>query len=108
MSSDQFDLFGAKSARDAAFSQIAEHNKDWRWAALVGISQLYPMEGTAEDIRITLLEKGLSSPNHHNAWGELTKSAIKKGLLTRTGELRHMRTKKSHARLTPVYRINAK
>lgn len=102
---EQPDLFGAKAARDAGFASVAKNAGGWRPAAIAAIAALpQGYEGTGEDIRLDLLKAGLAEPHHHNAWGEVTKEAIKRGLIHRTGELRNMRTKRSHARATPVYR----
>jgi hypothetical protein len=38
------------------------------------------------------------------AWGVLMKQAVDKGLLEPTGELQYTRTRKNHARRTPVLR----
>jgi hypothetical protein len=42
-------------------------------------------------------------PHHHNAWGALILHAVSQGLLERTGRWTHMRDRRSHARLTPIY-----
>jgi len=105
------DLFGdnqdeAKKARDAALSRVASNSGAWRANALAALSLLdRGYTGTAEDIRIRLGMKGLKAPHHHNAWGELIKTAIKVGKIVPTGQRRHMKTTKSHARQTPVYRV---
>jgi hypothetical protein len=107
------DLFGdddndpekAKKARDAALRRIRERGGDWRDRAMAALVLIDGFTGTAEDIRIRLLMKGLDKPHHHNAWGEFSKAAIKLKRFLPTGQRRHMRTTKSHARLTPVYTV---
>lgn len=109
--SDQFD-FGqdpekARKARDEAMKRVGQNAGSWRGNALVALSLLEKgYTGTAEDIRIRLIMKGLEPPHHHNAWGELIRTAIKIGKLIPTGQRKQMKLAKSHARMTPVYRIN--
>ncbi|MFZ0270967.1 MAG: hypothetical protein WAL34_03870 [Acidobacteriaceae bacterium] len=57
-----------------------------------------------EDIRRMLLPH-VGHPGSPNAWGALIRRAIKKGLIVATGEYRHMKEKRSHARRTMVYRF---
>lgn len=101
------DLFGegAKIERDVALARVRARGGDWRDKAMTGLVLLNHFVGTAEDIRIKLIMKGLESPHHHNAWGEFIKAAIRSKLLIPTGERRHMRTAKSHARTTAVYQV---
>lgn len=92
-------------ARDEALSRIAGKNQAWMAHAMNRLSTFIPgQEYTGEEIRIRLrLEVG--EPSHHNAWGAFIRSAaVSYGLIEPTGEHRHMATKRSHARMTPVYR----
>jgi hypothetical protein len=96
----------AKKARDAALARVHANGGRWRDTALVALPYLIPgFVGTAEDIRIRLQLRGLEPPHHHNAWGDLIKAALKKRLIVPTGKRQPMRTRKSHARETPVYRV---
>jgi len=101
----QLDLLDALKARDVAIDLVSANADGWM---AVGLALLgtFPIgqEGTGEDFRLRLRDKGLPNPHHHNAWGALILSAQRRQLLLKTGEMRHMRQKKSHARLTPVYR----
>ena len=99
----QQDMFGAKVARDDALKRVADNAGDWMQRSLVAITLLRG-EYTGEDIRLIVSEQ-VGNPHHHNAWGSLIKIAIKHKLIRSTGKHRHMRTKKSHARQTPVYVI---
>jgi hypothetical protein len=102
---DQPGLFDAKEARDIALAQVARRAGPWRDRALAAIVALPSgTEGTAENIRLRLLRGGLELPHHHNAWGEVIKTAISRHYLVPTGKRAHMQTRKSHARITPVYR----
>lgn len=99
------DLFGAVAARDEALAKVAANGNNWRYLALAGIANLPAgYEGTGEDIRIKMLNDGLPPPHHHNAWGEVIKAAVSRAWIVPTGKYRNMRTRKSHARETPVYR----
>jgi hypothetical protein len=102
------DLFGgrdAREARDEALARVRNSGGNWRDIALSALSLISGFEGTAEDIRIRLQLKGLRPPHHHNAWGEMIKAALHQKMIVPTGERRQMRTRKSHARVTPVYRV---
>jgi hypothetical protein len=95
----------AKAARDEALKRVLEHSKVWAGQALAYIDRLDPgWEGITEDLRMVVDYSDIGKPHHHNVWGSLTANALRKSLFEPTGELRHMKTKKSHARRTPVYR----
>jgi hypothetical protein len=102
---EQLDLLAALDARDAALERVS-HNagETWMQEGVRRIGLLRSWQGTAEDLRILLLDSGFEAPHHHNAWGALTRMALSHGLLVRTGAFTHMRTRKSHARMTAVYR----
>ena len=95
----------AKRARDEALRRVRDNAGDWRDRALLAMNLIPGFIGTWEDIRVRLLMKGLARPHHHNAWGEVSKEALKRKLMIPTGEMRPMRLKKSHARSTKVYRV---
>jgi hypothetical protein len=101
----QSDLFGARDARDEALARVKNSGGDWRDVALAALHLIPGFEGTGEDIRLRLQLRGLRPPHHHNAWGEMIKAAIEQRMVVATGKQRHMRTRKSHARKTPVYRV---
>lgn len=99
------DLFGdALHARDDALAQVSFNAGDWMIHARARVAALpFGWTGTAEDIRVLLMNNGLPAPHHHNAWGALIKSCVPRFLVP-TGETRNMATRRSHARRTPVYR----
>jgi len=101
---NQLTLFNqsAKQSRDKAFGQVLSNAASWVDLALETIPSISG-EVTGEDIRNTI-EKIIGEPHHHNTWGAVINTAIKRGLLFRTGEYRQMCGPKSHARRTPVYR----
>ncbi len=103
--SDTPDLFSAKAARDAALDHVlGNEGMSWKAEALRRISQLGEWSGTAEALRLKLLQEKLPTPHHHNVWGGLINSAVKRRYLINTGVRDSMRTPRSHARNTPVYR----
>lgn len=104
---EQPDLFGAKNARDEALERVALNAGPWRGRAISAVKMMPDgWTGTAEDLRLHLIHSGLDEPHHHNVWGELIKACIRDRVLLPTGERRNMRTIKSHARTTPVYRLH--
>jgi len=102
---DEYDLFkDAKRARDEAVDSISEHHRNWMIEAAIRVRKLdRGWKGTGEDIRLKLVGDGLEPPHHHNAWGALLLNCVRKEWLVATGEFAHMRTTRSHARMTPVY-----
>ena len=105
MSTEQPDLFEGRAARDEALERVAMNSGAWMDSALAMIAYLPAgIEMTGEAIRVYLRERGLPPPHHHNVWGALIASAIKRQLLAETGRYGQMRMKRSHARKTPLYR----
>lgn len=100
----QPDLFDARAARDEAIAAVSLNAGEWLSQIMRGIQQLRSgWAGSGEALRLVLGEKGFPEPHHHNAWGAAIRHAITKGLLRPTGQYTHMKTRKSHARKTPVY-----
>lgn len=106
---NQVPLFQARAARDEGIALTAAKNAGWLADAL----KLIPLmksegginETTGEGIRMALTLRGLRQPSSPHAWGMLTRTAIKNGLLRDTGQVWQMVTKKSHARRTPLWEI---
>lgn len=103
---DLVDYINAVAARDAALQRVAENAGEWTRMAYMAFYDAIRdgWEGTGEDVRLTMTDAGLQAPHHHNAWGALTCSLVRRGLLIPTGTWTNMRGEKSHARKTPVYR----
>lgn len=101
---DLFDAAAAREARERTLKQVADHAGLWMDAALAEIGALPATWcGTGEDIRAGLEQRGLV-PHHHNTWGALIGTAVKRRLIVPTGQYVGMRGSRSHARRTPVYR----
>jgi hypothetical protein len=103
-SARQFDLFGAKSARDEAMDQVDRNAGRFLVDALLVTARL-PRGAIVigEDIRRTVRRAGFN-PHHHNAWGVLIKRTIERGFIVPTGRYEPMHDTKSYARKTPVCR----
>jgi hypothetical protein len=103
----QPDLFAARENRDKAIASVSNNaGNEWMVKALDVISSLKG-EATGESIRI-LVEPRIGKPHHHNAWGAVVRTAIKRGFITFANRYEQMKTSKSHARRTPVYYCNGK
>jgi len=102
---DLFDAAAAREARDEGMEKVEENDQEWMLSAMMaGRSLPRGWEGTGEDIRVALTMGGLPKPHHHNCWGAFINSMVREGWLEWTSAMRNMRTVKSHARATKVYR----
>jgi hypothetical protein len=98
-------LFDAARERDAALSQVQANAGDFVERALDAIRVMpHGFCETGEGFRKLVERRGIK-PHHHNAWGALINVAVKRGMLVATGEMAHMKGHKSHARRTPIYRV---
>lgn len=105
MQDDLFEHADAKSERDEALERVEMNSGKWSVAARIRVRGIHPgWTGTGEDLRLRLRRDGLPAPHHHNAWGALINTCVKQEWLVWTGELAQMRTAKSHARATKIYR----
>lgn len=92
--------------KDDAIATVLE-NAGQRW--IDAASQLIQgclagQEVLAEEWRLLCAEHGLT-PHHPNAWGGLTNSLIRSGVIIGTGRLAKSRDPRSHARRQPVWRV---
>jgi hypothetical protein len=98
----------AEDERERAFKRV--YRAAWWRAALWRVERVPAgWEGTGEDLRrivMNMVVGGLAMmpPHHHNAWGALTMTCIRHGLLEKTGRYRKMRTLTSHARSSEIHR----
>ena len=102
MLATQPDLFGARPARDEALGQVSANAGDFMAEALQAVLKLPRGVYTGEDIRLEL-ERQEIVPHHHNAWGALIRQCVASGALRFSGRYEAMKTRRSHARRTPVY-----
>jgi hypothetical protein len=107
------DYGAAQKARDEGIKEVSENNQTWMALALLQIEQFARTHDgwantehgvTGEGIRVMLVPR-VGHPNSQNCYGALIRTAIKRGLLVETGTLRAMKTEKSNARRTMVYRF---
>lgn len=101
----QADLFsGGKAARDEGIASVNDNNREWIKAALTFISGVsLDWRGQMEDLR-PIMEQNIGAPTKANAYGALTRLALRKQLIRRTGVRVQMKRKDSHARMTDEYR----
>lgn len=92
-----------QARRDEGIAKVLDSNGTWADTAYCAAIQLPKGEYTGEDIRLAITETA-GEPSHPNAWGALVNRLVKSEVITATGEYRSMKTAKSHARKTPVYR----
>lgn len=98
--------------RDKALAKVAGRSSEWIERALSLIPNIR-RDGlpharrlvSGEDVRVWL-EQRMDPPHHHNAYGALIRTAIKRKILLPTDQFVQMRTKKSHARMTRLYEVN--
>jgi hypothetical protein len=82
-------------------AQVLENaGEEWREGVYSYIRNLpYGWKGIGEDIRLACPEP----PHHHNAWGAVISTAVRKGWLQPTGRYLKMRSTTSHARESKEY-----
>ena len=78
----------------------------WQVLARLVVRTMSGQEVTGEDIRLRCLSLDIQ-PQHHNAWGAFIAMMVAEGRLTPTGKYVPMRSEKSNARKTQVYRVGA-
>jgi hypothetical protein len=100
-------LFDARAARDEGIRLSRKKNSEWLVKALHMLRGMKHehSEVTGEEMRVWLLANGLPAPSTPHAWGMLTRTAMKGGMLLDTGRQKQMWTEKSHARRTPIWRF---
>jgi hypothetical protein len=103
---DGFEIDNAVNARDVAIETVLENaGEDWRGAALqLIVTKFRHREATGEDLRLACEADGIV-PHHPNAWGAFVMNLCRQGFLEKTGRYQQMKSKKSHARETKVYRV---
>ena len=90
--------------RNEVLEAVSDSNTGWLKLALDAMRGVPDgTELTGEKLRLTLLENGLAAPPHVNAWGALTGTLARRGMLVPTGKWEPMREKRSHGRLTRTY-----
>ena len=75
--------------KEVALKQVADNSGGFMQEAVAGIECLPSGLYTGEDIRLHLTRQCII-PHHHNAWGALISTALKRNLLRDTGKVEHM------------------
>jgi hypothetical protein len=93
--------------KEKGIREVSEHNENWMGRCLQVAPRYlhHRADFTGEDLRF-LCENLAGSPRHHNAWGALISTLIKRKIIVPTGEYRQMKDRSSHARSTPVYKAS--
>ncbi len=101
---EELPLFAGARLRDKGIKTVTEHNESWMDLCVLAAEKFVAGQDTitGEDIRFQC-ERTVGYPNHHNAWGALINTLLKREIIVATGEYRPMRDDASHARSTPVY-----
>ena len=103
------DLFTPKPVtgrelRDGGIRRVAENGEEWMRAALGFIHRLPAgWVGTSEDIKKLAIPQ-IGAPHHLNCWGAMTNTAVRRGLLIKTGRWCQTKGSASHARNVQEYR----
>ena len=98
----QFSDNRAALLRNEAIDRVIGSNNHWIDQCIAGLPFFMKRDFTGEDLRHFFESKGIR-PNSPKAWGALVNTLIRRKLIRRTGERRHMRDSQSHARMTDVY-----
>jgi hypothetical protein len=91
--------------KEKGINYVSEHNENWMERCL-RIAPKYlrlRTDFTGEDIRFLCVNIS-GDPKHHNAFGALVNTLIKRKIIVPTGEHRQMKDRTSHSRSTPVYK----
>lgn len=95
----------AAQRRDRALAKVAGNAPDdFVERALAVVELLRGQEVTGEQLRLFISARGVV-PHHHNAWGAVTMTGLRRGLLNPTGRYEPMTGPASHARKTAVYEV---
>lgn len=83
---------------------LDNQSPEWRDAAADIVVSILRTSGpaTIDDVRQLAEQQGLR-PSHQNAWGALTRSLHKRGVIRRTGEWRMASSQSSHGRMAAVW-----
>jgi hypothetical protein len=109
---DQLDLFDndetsqGTGPRDAALKRVMR-NADPLWAPNVTklIKENFAgQEVLAEEWRLLSEERNLYA-HSDKAWGGLTNSLVRSGVITKTGRRSQSRSRRSHSREQPIWKV---
>ena len=101
----------ATELRDAGVDMALDNaGAAWRARAYTHVIRRFDMAGVDgclfETARTFAEECGVGPPPHHNAWGALCLALSRQGLLVKTGQYVSSKTARSHARVSPLWRLS--
>ena len=101
----------ATELRDAGVDTALDNaGAKWRARAYTHVIRRFDMAGADgclfETARTFAEECGVGPPPHHNAWGALCLALSRQGLLVKTGQYVSSKTIRSHARVSPLWRLS--
>lgn len=98
-----FNLPEGERRRDAGISLTTGNNIEWMARALAIVRVYAPRsrDFMAEEFR---LYPGIGTPASPNAWGALTRTLVRQGVIEHTGRYSKASSTRNHAHAYPVYR----
>ncbi len=101
----------ATELRDAGASLALDNaGAAWRARAYTHVIRRFDMAGVDgclfETARTFAEECGVGPPPHHNSWGALCLALSRQGLLVKTGQYVNSKSARSHARVSPLWRLS--
>jgi hypothetical protein len=95
----------AATLRDEGISRVLSNNIEWRERYKKAVAKLPLGEYTGEDVRLAIRRK-IGEPSNPNAWGGAFNGLVRGAMpmFVGTKEYRAMKTDRSHARATRVYK----
>ncbi len=101
---EEMPLFAGRKLRDKGIKTVKLHNESWMDLCILAAEKFVAGQATVtgEDIRFQCM-RTVGYPQHHNAWGALINTLVRRGVIVATGDYRPMRDDTSHARQTPIY-----
>jgi hypothetical protein len=93
--------------RNEGMARVIDHDLTWAGLAAAMFPKLFTRgeEVTGEDIRLRLIEAGLPTPPHENAWGAVTHALARNDFLHDTGRVKKATDPRSHARRLVIWRV---
>lgn len=94
--------FEARKARDEGLDRADVPSLADELSGLLRVFSLRGDDFIGEDVRVLAESKGITAKP--NAWGAAMMQLARRGVIEKTGSYRQMKTTKSHARESAVYR----
>jgi len=103
-------MIDATDLRDVGTASVLDNaGANWQALATTHVIRRFELAGVTgclfETARTFAEESGVGAPPHHNAWGALCLALSKQNILVKTGQYVSSKTTRSHARVSPVWRL---